>query len=97
MCKYLQGAPLPVGSSKKEAESELSYADVKRFSELPISDYTKKALKEAKFVSLTAIQRCALPQALCGRDVLGAAKTGSGKTLAFIIPVSHHSSEMLCL
>jgi ATP-dependent RNA helicase DDX10/DBP4 len=28
-----------------------------------------------------------LPHALCGRDVLGAAKTGSGKTLAFSIPV----------
>src|SRR2546423_1518444 len=37
---------------------------------------------------MTDIQRAALPHALCGRDVLGAAKTGSGKTLAFLIPVS---------
>lgn len=36
---------------------------------------------------LTDIQRRALPPALQGRDVLGAAKTGSGKTLAFLIPV----------
>ncbi|KAA8523687.1 hypothetical protein F0562_010110 [Nyssa sinensis] len=36
---------------------------------------------------MTDIQRASLPHALCGRDILGAAKTGSGKTLAFIIPV----------
>jgi ATP-dependent RNA helicase DDX10/DBP4 len=36
---------------------------------------------------LTDIQRKALPLALKGKDILGAAKTGSGKTLAFIIPV----------
>lgn len=36
---------------------------------------------------MTQIQRATLPHALCGRDVLAAAKTGSGKTLAFLIPV----------
>ena len=35
----------------------------------------------------TEIQAAALPHALIGRDILGAAKTGSGKTLAFIIPM----------
>lgn len=64
-----------------------SYAAARKFEELPISRYTKEALKAAKFVDLTAIQRAALPHALAGRDVLGAAKTGSGKTLAFLIPV----------
>ena len=59
-----------------------------KFCELPISQYTKGGLKEAKFMDLTAIQRYALPHVLGGRDVLGAAKTGSGKTLAFLIPVS---------
>ena len=53
----------------------------------PLSSKTKTALKKAKYVTLTAIQRAAIPHALCGRDVLGAAKTGSGKTLAFLIPV----------
>jgi superfamily II DNA/RNA helicase len=42
---------------------------------------------------MTDIQRASLPHALCGRDVLGAAKTGSGKTLAFIIPVSALNSD----
>ena len=36
---------------------------------------------------MTPIQKEAVPIALRGRDVLGAARTGSGKTLAFLIPV----------
>lgn len=64
------------------------YAGVRRFDQLPISDKTKRGLKGAKYVDMTDVQRAALPHALCGRDILGAARTGSGKTLAFIIPVS---------
>lgn len=63
------------------------YAGVTRFNQLPVSKKTKDGLREAKFVKMTDIQRASLPHALCGRDILGAAKTGSGKTLAFIIPV----------
>lgn len=36
---------------------------------------------------MTDIQAKAIPIALKGHDILGAAKTGSGKTLAFLIPV----------
>lgn len=89
-----QGAPPSANSQalpEKGAESSIALA--RKFSELPLSQYTQDALVEAKYKSLTAIQRFALPQALCGRDVLGAAKTGSGKTLAFLIPVRPvHSS-----
>jgi ATP-dependent RNA helicase DDX10/DBP4 len=35
----------------------------------------------------TEIQAAAIPHALAGRDILGAAKTGSGKTLSFVIPL----------
>lgn len=45
-------------------------------------------LRDAGYVEMTDVQRATLPHALCGRDILGAAKTGSGKTLAFVIPVS---------
>lgn len=84
--------PLTLQASARDAPDggeiqAASYAAARRFEELPISRYTKEALKAAKFVELTAIQRAALPHALAGRDVLGAAKTGSGKTLAFLIPV----------
>lgn len=36
---------------------------------------------------MTDVQAKAVPLALKGHDILGAAKTGSGKTLSFIIPV----------
>ncbi len=73
-----------------------SYAAARKFDELPLSRYTKEALKQAKYVELTAIQRAALPHALAGRDVLGAAKTGSGKTLAFLIPVWKRGGWLRC-
>ncbi|CAD7701845.1 unnamed protein product, partial [Ostreobium quekettii] len=63
------------------------YAAAREFDELPISKGMKRGLAGASYVTMTAIQRAALPHALAGRDVLGAAKTGSGKTLAFVIPV----------
>ena len=84
------GKPAPntdVLASSNDGKST-SYAFAKLFEELPISQYTKDGLAQSKFTELTAIQRAALPHALCGRDILGAAKTGSGKTLAFLIPVS---------
>jgi ATP-dependent RNA helicase DDX10/DBP4 len=62
-------------------------AERKDFSELPLSKTTCSGLEASHFKSLTDIQRKALPLALKGRDILGAAKTGSGKTLAFLIPV----------
>ncbi|KAG5352132.1 hypothetical protein C0989_003600 [Termitomyces sp. Mn162] len=61
--------------------------DLKRFSDLPISDFTRRGLKKAFFVNMTDIQAQSLPSSLKGKDVLGAARTGSGKTLAFLVPV----------
>lgn len=58
-----------------------------KFDDLPISQFTKWCLKSKGFEYLTDIQKAAIPHALVGRDVLGAAKTGSGKTLAFVIPI----------
>ncbi|XWS51883.1 hypothetical protein CRYUN_Cryun11dG0019900 [Craigia yunnanensis] len=63
------------------------YAGARKFYELPISKRTKNGLEEGGFKKMTDIQVASLPHALCGRDILGAAKTGSGKTLAFVIPV----------
>lgn len=57
------------------------------FSELPLSKQTFQGLKENNFIELTTIQRRAIPVALTGRDILGAARTGSGKTIAFLVPV----------
>ncbi|KAJ9653132.1 ATP-dependent RNA helicase dbp4 [Neophaeococcomyces mojaviensis] len=57
------------------------------FSDLPLSQPTQAGLEASHFKKLTTIQSSAIPAALKGRDILGAAKTGSGKTLAFLVPV----------
>jgi ATP-dependent RNA helicase DDX10/DBP4 len=64
-----------------------TFASARTFDDLPLSQATRDGLRASGYVTLTAIQRAALPHALCGRDVLGAAKTGSGKTLAFVVPL----------
>ena len=80
--------PLAVTPRKSsDGANEMSLTGVRKFIHLPLSSSTKSALKECKFKEMTAIQRATLPHALCGRDVLGAAKTGSGKTLAYVIPL----------
>ena len=67
-------------------EERLKYVAAKRFSDLPISRASLAGLAKGKWTRMTDIQRAAIPHALAGRDVLGAAKTGSGKTLAFLVP-----------
>ena len=66
---------------------DLSSEGLTIFSDLPLSKRTLDGLKAAGYEALTEIQREAIPLALKGSDVLGAAKTGSGKTLAFLLPV----------
>lgn len=61
--------------------------NVSQFKHLPISAETYKGLAENSFVSLTDIQKKAIPVALKSEDVMGTARTGSGKTLAFLVPV----------
>ncbi|TGZ85501.1 DEAD-domain-containing protein [Ascodesmis nigricans] len=68
-------------------EFDPSSAPVDLFSSLPITRQTAKALEKSHFKTLTSIQQRAIPLALKGYDILGAAKTGSGKTLAFLVPV----------
>ncbi len=59
---------------------------IERFSDFPLSPPTWEGLLKNGFAKPTEIQKAAIPLALRGKDVLGAAKTGSGKTLAFLIP-----------
>jgi ATP-dependent RNA helicase DDX10/DBP4 len=54
------------------------------FGDVPLSRETLNGLKRKRFFKMTEIQRCVVPHALCGRDILAASKTGSGKTLAFL-------------
>jgi len=75
------------GAERPPSASSFIFASARTFDDLPLSQATRDGLRASGYTTLTAIQRAAIPHALCGRDVLGAAKTGSGKTLAFVVPV----------
>lgn len=86
---------LPVGAkvglladSAAAPASFSRFSGVTMFDQLPISQKTKDGLRQSEYFEMTEIQRAALPHALSGRDIRGAARTGSGKTLAFVIPAS---------
>jgi ATP-dependent RNA helicase DDX10/DBP4 len=74
-------------SSSSPPPSSALAAAATEFSALPLSRLTQLGLARARFTRLTRIQQAAIPHALAGRDVLGAARTGSGKTLAFVVPL----------
>ena len=87
------------GVKRKRSDPESEVVDLKKrvddfdvsqpesFSDLPLSTKTQFGLDTSHFKTLTLIQSRAIPSALKGNDLLGAAKTGSGKTLAFLLPV----------
>lgn len=86
--KQLQTLFVPLFTTPSQANTVQDLkAEVKDFSDLPLSSVTAQGLQASHFKTLTDIQSKAIPLALKGKDILGAAKTGSGKTLAFLVPV----------
>jgi len=69
---------------KKASATEKPNTD---WADLGLSPPLMAALKRAKFLHPTDIQRELIPHALTGRDVLGQAQTGTGKTAAFTLPM----------
>ncbi|CAM3955150.1 DEAD/DEAH box helicase [Cohnella lubricantis] len=63
------------------------------FQELNLIPPILKALAEEKYTQPTPIQEQAIPPALAGRDLFGAAQTGTGKTAAFSLPIIQRLSE----
>src|ERR1700722_4599328 len=57
------------------------------FSDLNLLKTLQSTLTKNKFVTMTEIQRRALPALLEGRSVVGVAETGSGKTLSYALPI----------
>ena len=78
--------PLDTDADTVSVDEKQKFGRARKFSELPVSQATLGGLAKGKWTRMTDIQRAAIPHALAGRDVLGAAKTGSGKTLAFLVP-----------
>src|SRR6266508_4881185 len=55
------------------------------FASFDLPEPVMQGIREAGFVTTTAIQEGALPLALRGKDVAGQSQTGTGKTAAFLI------------
>ncbi|KAL0472036.1 ATP-dependent RNA helicase [Neurospora intermedia] len=72
---------------KRIDELDPKSTEISKFSDLPLCKPTASGLRASHFEVLTDVQRAAIPLALKGQDILGAARTGSGKTLAFLVPV----------
>jgi ATP-dependent RNA helicase RhlE len=60
------------------------------FSSLGLHPDLLRTLHQRGHLRPTPIQAAAIPAALSGRDLIGAAVTGSGKTLAYVLPVLQH-------
>ena len=65
----------------------MAASEPRTFAHFGLSERTMEGLRRGRYNVPTEIQKAAIPLALQGKDILGAAKTGSGKTLAFLIPV----------
>ena len=60
------------------------------FAGLGLAEPLLRAVNEAGYSHPTPIQAKAIPAALEGHDLLGAAQTGTGKTAGFTLPILHH-------
>lgn len=54
---------------------------------LPLSEKTKKILRQTGYQQLTSIQLQTIPLVLEGKDLIAQSQTGTGKTAAFLIPI----------
>ncbi len=57
-----------------------------KFEDMPVSDWTLKAIKDMGFEEASPIQSQAIPLILNGYDIIGQSQTGTGKTASFAIP-----------
>ena len=57
------------------------------FASLGLNPALVRAVRDIGFTEPTPIQARAIPAALSGADVQGAAQTGSGKTVAYALPL----------
>ncbi|MGI0140931.1 MAG: DEAD/DEAH box helicase [Thermoplasmata archaeon] len=57
------------------------------FDDLPLHPKIRRGIAEMGYRVPTPIQQGAIPPAVLGRDIIGAAQTGTGKTAAFLLPI----------
>ena len=64
------------------------------FAEIGLHPSILQAVANTGYTVPTPIQAQALPSAMAGHDVMGAAQTGTGKTAAFTLPILHRLMPM---
>ena len=64
-------------------------AAIPTFSEIGLHPALLQAVIDTGYTIPTPIQAQAVPLAMAGQDVMGAAQTGTGKTAAFTLPILH--------
>ena len=73
--------------SASSALTQEEYVAKNTFADFAISEKLKTNVIKRGYKTPTPIQDQAIPEVLCGRDVVGTAHTGTGKTAAFLIPL----------
>jgi ATP-dependent RNA helicase RhlB len=63
------------------------YSDTMKFSELPLTEKTRKGIEGAGFETCMPVQEKVFEQSLSGGDVMVQSQTGTGKTAAFLITI----------
>jgi superfamily II DNA/RNA helicase len=85
---------LETASRSRLLEIESDESDVTAtFAELGVCSWLVDSCELLGIRSPTPVQRCCIPVALRGQDVMGLAETGSGKTAAFALPMLQKLSE----
>eukprot|EP00929_Paragymnodinium_shiwhaense_P040226 TRINITY_DN21018_c0_g1_i1.p1 TRINITY_DN21018_c0_g1~~TRINITY_DN21018_c0_g1_i1.p1 ORF type:complete len:606 (+),score=94.23 TRINITY_DN21018_c0_g1_i1:47-1819(+) len=81
------GTKISINALTEATVDSGSQVSEQRFSDLPLSDEGKKAMKDAfGYDVMTDVQSKTFEPITQGRDLVVRAKTGSGKTLAFLLP-----------
>jgi ATP-dependent RNA helicase DDX56/DBP9 len=78
---------------KDSADGSASYPTIESFAEMHLDQRVSWAVARLGWRRPTAVQKCAIPAALGGRDLIVSAPTGSGKTAAYAIPLVNHICE----
>ncbi len=69
--------------------TDIAAAPIPTFAEIGLHPALLQAVLDTGYTIPTPIQAQAVPLAMAGQDVMGAAQTGTGKTAAFTLPILH--------
>lgn len=84
-----QSSPENTGAPQGAVPTAAEVKALPSFETLGLHEAVLRAVQDTGYTTATPIQAQALPIAMAGQDVMGAAQTGTGKTAAFTLPILH--------